>query len=83
MPAPCHNRTGQILPKEQNEMQSELDSLNECCRLTKISMNQKKKIVHDFQVVEELKLAGYQITANLFKYKLDGVGPVDNRPSTA
>ena len=41
-PAPYHNRTGQMLAEQQNEMQSELDSLNEYCRLSKMSINQKK-----------------------------------------
>ena len=31
-PATFHNRTGQILPKDRNTMQSELDLLNEYCR---------------------------------------------------
>ena len=41
-PAQYHNRTGQMLAEQQNEMQSELDSLNEYCRLSKMSINQEK-----------------------------------------
>ena len=41
-PATYHNRTGQMLPDEQNNMQSELNSLNEYCRQSKMSINQNK-----------------------------------------
>ena len=41
-PAQYHNRTGQILPPDRNPMQSELDSLNEYCRQSKLKINQEK-----------------------------------------
>jgi hypothetical protein len=41
-PATFHNRTGQILPKDRNTMQSELDLLNEYCRTSKMFINQDK-----------------------------------------
>ena len=76
-PAPYYNRTSQMLPEEQNEMQSELDSLNEYCRLSKMSINQKRARKHDFmselylnrgrklEVAEEMKLVGYQLRTDL------------------
>ena len=41
-PATFHNRTGQILPEDENIMQSELDFFNEYCRTKKMSINQDK-----------------------------------------
>ena len=40
-PPQYHNRTGQMLPLQQNEMQSQLDLLNEYCRQSKMSINQR------------------------------------------
>ena len=84
-PAQFHNRTGHMLPKQQNTMQSELDNLNEYCRLSKLTMNQEKSKSllfnrarkHDFspelylkpgsrlEVVDEMKLVGYQLRSDL------------------
>ena len=41
-PAQYHSRTGQILPPDRNPMQSELDSLNEYCRQSKLKIYQEK-----------------------------------------
>ena len=41
-PAQYQSRTGQTLPQDQNQMQSELDSFNEYCRLSKLKINQEK-----------------------------------------
>ena len=41
-PLSFHNRTGQMLPEDKNEMQSELTSLNQYCHESKMSVNQKK-----------------------------------------
>ena len=41
-PVQFHNRTGQMLPRNKNQMQNELDNLNEYCRMSKMSINQEK-----------------------------------------
>ena len=84
-PAQYHSRTGQTLPQDQNQMQSELDSFNEYCRLSKLKINQEKSKAmlfnrarkHDFspklslvpgqdlEVVEDIKLVGYQLRSDL------------------
>ena len=55
-PVTYHNRTGQILQEDKNEMQSELISLENYCLQSKMSINQKKTkcmlfnraVKHDF-----------------------------------
>jgi hypothetical protein len=84
-PAQFHDRTGHLLPRQQNTMQSELDNFNEYCRLSKLTINQEKSKCmlfnrarkHDFspklylkpdsclEVVEEMKLVGYQLRSDL------------------
>ena len=41
-PANFHDRTGQMLPLEHNQMQSELDLFNEYCLQSKLKINQEK-----------------------------------------
>ena len=43
-PSSYHNRTGQILPEENNSMQFELASLNQYCIESKMSINKKKSV---------------------------------------
>ena len=77
--------TGHLLPRQQNTMQSELDSFNEYCRLSELTINQEKSKCmlfnrarkHSFiqklylkpdsclEVVEEMKLVGYQLRSDL------------------
>ena len=84
-PAEFHDRTGHMLPMQQNTVQSELDIFNEYCRLSKLTINQEKSKCmlfnrarkHDFspelyltpgtrlEVVEEMKLVGYQLRTDL------------------
>ena len=41
-PVPYHSRTGHRLPNQANQMQTELDTLSEYCRLAKMTINQDK-----------------------------------------
>ena len=77
-PAQYHSRTGQILPPDRNPMQTELDSLNEYCRQSKLKINQEKSKCmlfnrakqHDF--IPELSLGPGQNLEMVEEIKLVG-----------